>query len=130
MKRTTVLTFCFGSLLSSCGYHTPPAKPVEMEYPWQAVAKGVSSLVDEHAERTAFDRFAESSVPPKRLHTFSEVERIAKERGLTLSEAERMQKRQWFESAATVWHYNFEGQYSGILFCDASGKVRHALLFG
>jgi hypothetical protein len=130
MKRTIVLTFCLGILLSGCVHHTPSPKPTAMEYPWQTTAKGVAELVDEHAERKAFDRFAESSVPPKRLHSFADVERIAKERGLALSEAERMQNRQWFETAAKVWHYTFESQCSGILFFDASGKVRHALLFG
>jgi hypothetical protein len=94
------------------------------------VSKGVADLVEQHADRTAFNRFAESSVPSKRLRSFSDVERIAEERGLVLSESERMQKRQWFESAATIWHYTFECQYSGILFCDETGRVKHALVLG
>jgi hypothetical protein len=130
MRKTAVVTICLGILLSGCVHHTPPAKPIEVEYPWQTVAKGVADLVEQHAERSAFDRFADTSAPPKRLHAFSEVERIAEEHGLALSEAERMQKKQWFESSAAVWYYTFESQFSGVLFCDASGKVRHALLFG
>ena len=127
--KQPALSICLGLLLSNCA-HTRAVPPIEMTLPWQAVSKQIADLVEQHAKRSAFDRVAESSVPPECLHSFSAVEKIAAEHDLKFIEAERAQKRKWFESATATWHYTFECQFSGILFFDQSGRVRHAILFG
>jgi len=46
------------------------------------------------------------------------------------SEYERKQHEEWFKDSASAWLYNFSFQYSGILFFDAEGNLKHAILLG
>jgi hypothetical protein len=114
-------------LLGGCARNTPP-RHTAIKPPWKDYSERVAALVDQHAPRSAFDNVRESGTPPQRLHDFSAVERIVGNRDFPA--AERVQYRRWFRSAASVWHYSFQFQFSGVLFLDASGRVEHALLFG
>jgi hypothetical protein len=96
--------------------------------PWRAVSDGVAKLVDDHGELSSFDRFKESSVKPEELHTFASVESITERQ--EYSATERAEQREWFRSAASVWHYTFESQFAGILFVDSAGRVQYAILLG
>ena len=115
-------------LISGCATRPVPAIS-EFEYvPARAVADGVVALVQQHAERSAFAPFGESSMPPVRLRTFAAIERITSDR--QYSAAERAEQREWFRSAHSIWHHTFECQYAAVLFTDAAGRVQHAILLG
>jgi hypothetical protein len=114
-------------LIAGCA-HQPALQEVAFVPPWRAVSDGVAKLVDDHGELSAFDRFKESSVKPEELRTFASVESITARQ--EYSAAERTEQREWFRSAASVWHYTFECQLAGILFVDSAGRVQHAILLG
>ena len=121
----SLIALCW--LIAGCA-HQPASKEVAFVPPWRAVSDEVAKLVDDHGELSAFDRFKESSVRPEELHTFASVESITD--GHEYSAAERTEQREWFRSAASVWHYTFECQFAGILFVDSDGRVQHAILLG
>jgi len=127
LVKATIASLLLPALIVGCG-HQPTHQPTAFTPPWRVVSSGVAALVDQHAERSAFETFRESSIPVERLRTFAAVERITANR--QYSAAERAEQREWFRSASSVWHYTFECQYSGILFTDAFGRVLHAILQG
>lgn len=110
--------------------HAPQVVAPAFTLPWQSVGEGVTALVDRKAHRSEFDAFRNSSDPGRQLQSFAEIERISRGNSREFSALEREQHRAWFHSSDSVWFYSFETQLSGILFCDASGRVQHAILLG
>lgn len=125
--KTSLFSLLLCAVIVGCAHHPTPTQ-TGFTPPWHVVSTRVAALVDQHASRSAFESYRESSRPAERLRTFSAVEHLTSSRHY--SAAERAEHRAWFRSASSVWYYTFECQYSGILFTDASGHVRHALLFG
>ena len=109
--------------------HQPELRPAELIPSPVLVADGVQALIDQRAPLSDFARFSDPPpLSPKRLHRFASVGQLTAR--YHFSAQERAQQRQWFESAAEVWYYQFAEQYAAVLFTDGSGHVQHALLLG
>jgi hypothetical protein len=125
--RIVVPLIALCSLISGCA-HKPITQEPPFTPPSQVVSHGVAGLVDQQAELSAFDRYRESSVGPVKLRKFESVARITADYEFAATDI--AEHREWFRSSLSVWHYTFECQYSGILFVDKTGRVRHAILLG
>ena len=126
----SLLLICLVVILSGGCAHRSTVPELLFEPPWKGYSAKIADLVDQKAHRSAFDVQLDDpkNYPAQRIYSQSMLlDRLSR---YEFSEYERKQHEEWFKDSASAWLYNFSFQYSGILFFDAEGNLKHAILLG